>query len=75
MERLSAPQSDEVLRHAGVARDQLTAEQVWLLEQYDRLGFSVHEAELLLDSHADWHALERLLDDGCPHILAREIVR
>ncbi len=44
--------------------------EFYLVEQYLLLGFTVPQAQLLIDAHADWHQASDLLEQGCDVELA-----
>jgi hypothetical protein len=52
----------------------------YLLERYDELGFTVKEANSLVDAedhtgkHVDWREVKKMVDDGCGHKLAVRIL-
>lgn len=39
---------------------------VWKLQEFRRLGFDEHDAELLVAAGADLHDTARMLTNGCP---------
>lgn len=43
-------------------------------ERFLELGFNVLQAEALADAGADWHEAERLIEKGCPHSTALDIL-
>ena len=59
-------------------RDQRENEELsvraWRAEQLGRLGLAPIVAEIFAD-RVDWHALEGLVERGCPPALALDIVR
>ncbi len=42
--------------------------------QLASLGFNPAQVEALADAGVDWHAAERLLDSGCDHLTALDIL-
>jgi len=46
----------------------------FLLQQFLRMGFSGADAEVMVDNEVDWHRVERLLSQGCPHELVVRIL-
>ena len=46
----------------------------WNEERFRELGFPDTLAELLADDGADWHQARRLLETGCPHLIALRIL-
>ena len=51
-----------------------TLVRAWRTEQLRRLGLPHILSEAFADS-VDWHALAKLVDRGCPPMLALEIIR
>lgn len=46
----------------------------WRQEEFRRLGFASYVADLAAASNIDLHMMEDLLDRGCPHDLALQIL-
>lgn len=47
---------------------------VWLFEQFLEMGFGEEEADFLATSEVDYREAKALIDQGCPHQLALEIL-
>ena len=45
-----------------------------LLKQYTRLGFTVPQAERMIEEGLDWHEAEKLVEQGCDPSLAFAIL-
>lgn len=43
-------------------------------ERFRHLGFNELQAETLADAGVDWHEAERLIDKGCDHLVALDIL-
>jgi hypothetical protein len=54
--------------------DEAIAVEMHLIRQFERLGFSRHDALMAIDQKIDWHDVERLLDRGCSPELALAIL-
>jgi hypothetical protein len=63
---------------AGIKRETIEHGQMvvhdWRASQLRRLGVPVSLAETYAD-HLDWHQIARLVQRGCPPLLALRIVR
>lgn len=46
----------------------------WVEERFRELGFNDRQAAVLADARADWHEAKRMLDRGCPHLDAVDIL-
>lgn len=40
----------------------------------DELGFNIHQAASLAESGVDWREAKRLIDKGCPHDIAVDLL-
>jgi hypothetical protein len=48
--------------------------ETWVEERFRELGFNELQSRALTISRADWHQAKRLLDNGCPHLEAVDIL-
>lgn len=46
----------------------------WREEQFLNMKFSPLQAQVLSESHADLHVAADIIKDGCPHVIAYEIL-
>ena len=47
----------------------------WLIEQYSRVGFTIHEAMTAVEQKLDWHRVVDLADAGCsPDLVLRILI-
>ena len=46
----------------------------WVMEQFLLYGFSIEQAELMVERQIDHHTAKRFLDNGCTHELVVEIL-
>jgi hypothetical protein len=46
----------------------------WRVHRFKDLGFTLWQARRLAQVHADWHGAELLLADGCPTVLAFDLL-
>ena len=63
-----------VAGHKAVDRDELLVRD-WRVAQLKRLGIPGPLAQGAAASHVDWHQIARLVQRGCPPLLALSIVR
>ena len=63
-----------VAGHEAIGRDELLVHD-WRVQQLKRLGIPGHLAQRAAASHVDWHEIARLVQCGCPPLLALSIVR
>jgi hypothetical protein len=63
-----------VAGHEAIDRDELLVHD-WRVRQLKRLGIPEHLAHGAAASHVDWHEIARLVQRGCPPLLALSIVR
>ena len=61
-----------ITRHEAIARDELLVHE-WRVRQLTRLGIPGLLAEGAA-SRVDWHEIARLVQHGCPPLLALRIV-
>jgi hypothetical protein len=62
-----------IARHEAIDRDELLVHE-WRVRQLTRLGIPGLLAEGVA-SRVDWHEIARLVQRGCPPLLALRIVR
>jgi hypothetical protein len=62
-----------ITRHEAIGRDELLVHE-WRVRQLTRLGIPGLLAERAA-SRVDWHEIARLVQRGCPPLLALRIVR
>jgi hypothetical protein len=62
-----------IARHEAIDRDELVVHE-WRVTQLTRLGIPGLLAEATA-SHVDWHEIAKLVQRGCPPLLALRIVR
>jgi hypothetical protein len=62
-----------ITRHEAIERDELLVHE-WRVRQLTRLGIPGLLAEGAA-SRVDWHEIARLVQRGCPPLLALRIVR
>jgi hypothetical protein len=62
-----------IARHEAISRDELLVHE-WRVRQLTRLGIPGLLAEGAA-SRVDWHEIARLVQRGCPPLLALRIVR
>jgi hypothetical protein len=62
-----------IARHEAIDRDELLVHE-WRVRQLTRLGIPALLAEGAA-SRVDWHEIARLVQRGCPPLLALRIVR
>jgi hypothetical protein len=62
-----------IARHEAIGRDELVVHE-WRVRQLTRLGIPGLLAEGAA-SRVDWHEIARLVQRGCPPLLALRIVR
>jgi hypothetical protein len=62
-----------IARHEAIGRDELLVHE-WRVSQLTRLGIPGLLAEGAA-SRVDWHEIARLVQRGCPPLLALRIVR
>ena len=62
-----------VAGHEAIGRDELLVHD-WRVQQLKLLGIPGHLAQRAA-SHVDWHEIARLVQRGCPPLLALSIVR
>jgi hypothetical protein len=62
-----------IARHEAIDRDELLVHE-WRVRQLTRLGIPGLLAESAA-SRVDWHEIARLVQRGCPPLLALRIVR
>jgi hypothetical protein len=62
-----------IARHEAIGRDELLVHE-WRVRQLTRLGIPGLLAEGAA-SRVDWHEIARLVQRGCPPLLALRIVR
>jgi hypothetical protein len=62
-----------ITRHEAIGRDELLVHE-WRVRQLTRLGIPGLLAEGAA-SRVDWHEIARLVQRGCPPLLALRIVR
>lgn len=43
-------------------------------QRFRDLGFNQLQAEALADAGVDWHKAERMIDNGCDHLVALDIL-
>ena len=46
----------------------------YLEQRFFELGFNVRQSAELAERNADWHEADRLLQDGCPLLLAFDLL-
>ena len=63
-----------VAHHEAIDRDELLVRD-WRVTQLKRLGIPGPLAEGAAASHVDWHDIAKLVQRGCPPLLALSIVR
>ena len=63
-----------VARHEAIGREELLV-RGWRVAQLKRLGIPGPLAEGAAASRVDWHEIAKLVQRGCPPLLALSIVR